>query len=86
MKEEQRKMRNFVRAFMASPEEKIQEASPEKIGKTGNVVLDKINIEVEKQRLILKAVNGSELFDPDILLSSDSEGDGEEEKKEKEAD
>ena len=79
-------MRNFVRAFMASPEEKIQEASPEKIGKTGNVVLDKINIEVEKQRLILKAVNGSELFDPDILLSSDSEGDGEEEKKEKEAD
>ena len=69
-------MRNFVRAFMASPEEKIQEASPEKIGKTGNVVLDKINIEVEKQRLILKAVNGSnELFDPDILLSSESEDD-----------
>ena len=81
MKEEQRKMRNFVKAFMASPEEKIQEASPEKIGKTGNVVLDKINIEVEKQRMIFKAVNGStELFDPDILLSSDSEA-GEEDKK-----
>ena len=70
-------MRNFVRAFMASPEEKIQEASPEKIRKTGNVVLDKINIEVEKQRLILKAAHGgsNELFDPDILLSSESEDD-----------
>ena len=77
-------MRNFVRNFMASPEEKIQEASPEKIRKTGNVVLDKINIEVEKQRLILRAAQGgsNELFDPDILLSSESE----EDKKGREAD
>ena len=47
-------------------------------------MLDKINIEVEKQRLILRAAQGgsNELFDPDILLSSESEDD----KKGREAD
>ena len=48
----------------------MQEASPEKIRKTGNVVLDKINQEVEQQRL--------QVFQGDIsmtsLLRSDSEG------------
>jgi len=36
---------------MASPDDKIKKASPTKIGKTGNVVLDRINNEVEKQRI-----------------------------------
>ena len=31
-------------------EERFEEASPKKIGKTGNVVLDKINEKVEQQR------------------------------------
>ena len=43
-------MRNFVRQFMASAEFKLEEASPSKIGKTGNVILDRINAEVEEQR------------------------------------
>ena len=64
-----------MRAFMASPEEKIYEASPDKIRKTGNVVLDKINFEVEKQRNSLKMAQGSNaLFDADLLLSSESSG------------
>ena len=40
-------MRKFVKDFMASAEFKVEQASPEKIRKTGNVVLDRINEEVE---------------------------------------
>ena len=43
---------------MASPEEKMEEASLEKIGKTGNVLLDKINLQVEKQRNTMRFMSG----------------------------
>ena len=58
LKDEQRKMRKFVKQFMASPEEKMEEASLEKIGKTGNVLLDKINLQVEKQRNTMRFMSG----------------------------
>ena len=41
-------MRKFVKGFMASTEMKIKQSSPQKLRKTGNVVLDRINREVEQ--------------------------------------
>jgi len=35
---------------MAPPDEKLKQASPNKVQRTGNVVLDKINKQVEQQR------------------------------------
>jgi len=43
-------MRKFVKSFLAPVEEKLENASPSKIAKTGVLVLDKINDEVEEQR------------------------------------
>ena len=40
-------MRKFVKEATMTVEERFEEASPKKIGKTGNVVLDKINEKVE---------------------------------------
>ena len=48
LKSKQRKMRKMVKAACMTVEEKLAEASPSKIHKTGNVVLDKINTQVEK--------------------------------------
>ena len=39
-------MRKFVKQALQSVEERILEASPKKIGMTGNVVLDRINRQV----------------------------------------
>ena len=50
MKSKQRKMRKIVKASCMTYDERFENASPTKIQKTGNVVLDKINQKVEKQR------------------------------------
>ena len=46
LQSKQRKMRKFVKQSLQSVEERILEASPKKIGATGNVVLDRINRQV----------------------------------------
>ena len=55
-------MRKFVRGFMTSVDTKLLEASPAKIGKTGNIVLDRINEEVESQRNKMQRENSVEDF------------------------
>ena len=48
LKEEQERMRRFVKGFMTSAGVKLnQSSSPQKVRKTGNVVLDRINRDVE---------------------------------------
>eukprot|EP00353_Schmidingerella_taraikaensis_P011976 CAMPEP_0185590088 /NCGR_PEP_ID=MMETSP0434-20130131/59453_1 /TAXON_ID=626734 ORGANISM="Favella taraikaensis, Strain Fe Narragansett Bay" /NCGR_SAMPLE_ID=MMETSP0434 /ASSEMBLY_ACC=CAM_ASM_000379 /LENGTH=86 /DNA_ID=CAMNT_0028213983 /DNA_START=27 /DNA_END=287 /DNA_ORIENTATION=- len=52
----------MVKAACQSVEEKILEASPKKIRKTGNVVLDKINKQIERQRTVeINANHASEM-------------------------
>ena len=48
LKDEQQRIRKFVKEFMTSAELKLENASPEKINKTGNVILDRINNQVER--------------------------------------
>ena len=48
MKAEQQRMRKFVKEFMTSADLNLEQASPEKINKTGNITLDRINAEVER--------------------------------------
>ena len=71
-------MRNFVNQFMSSAEVKMQQgSSPQKVQKTGNVVLDRINREVEKQRnqqmILLGQISQDEqeLFQAALLSSSE---------------
>ena len=50
LKQDQKRLDSFVKSFMAPPDEKLQKASPNKVQRTGNVVLDKISKQIELQR------------------------------------
>ena len=43
LQSKQRKLRKFVKESLQTVEERLAEASPKKIRKTGNVILDEIN-------------------------------------------
>lgn len=48
LKDQQQRMHQFVKDFMRSPTKKMKHASPTKIQKTGNLVLDRINDEINQ--------------------------------------
>ena len=60
LKAEQQRIRKFVKEFMTSAELKREQASPEKISKTGNVILDRINNQVERQRTMKRLASVEE--------------------------
>ena len=47
---QQNRMRKMVRAAVMSVEERLSEASPRRIPKTGNIVVDRVNARVDKSR------------------------------------
>lgn len=59
---------------MAPPDEKLKQASPNKVQRTGNVVLDKINKQVEQQRSYIF----NESLDIDLNSEDSTEKDQEE--------